>query len=116
MVRKTTAVIAALVLSGCVSGPEPERVYTGLYAEGLETMTFTIDGSEEHWVATGDGIYALQNSSPREYSADGMRVPFSVRARVVGVLSPPGQYGHLGMFRREISISRLVEVLNAGAE
>lgn len=92
-----------------------ELRYTGVYAEGLETMTFRADGVDETWsVASGGALYALQSAAPRvDSESGGERAPFNVRATVRGVLSQPGRYGHLGFFRREITITEVVEVLGS---
>jgi hypothetical protein len=102
-----------LLLGACVSPfHHAERVYTGVYAEGMETMTFRAEGRDETWsVASGGGVYTLQNAAPRVHAAErGPREPFSVRATVRGVVSAPGRYGHLGLFPREITITDVVEV------
>ena len=105
-----------LLLSGCALTPTTQT-YTGVYAEGLETMTFHADGQSEPWsVAGGAGVYALQAAVPPIYSAEGgPRAPFRVRATIRGEVSGPGRYGHLGLFRREISITDVVEVSAADA-
>ena len=104
--------LSFLLLGACVSFDRSERVYTGVYAEGLETMTFRVEGRDDTWsVAGGGGVYTLQNAVPRVYLADGgPREPFSVRATIRGVVSGPGRYGHVGAFPHEITITEVVEV------
>ena len=106
-----------VLLSACASFHGSERVYTGVYAEGLEMMTFRAEGRHETWsVAGGSGVYALQEAAPRIYAADGgPRTPFAVRATIKGELSRRGRYGHVGAFRREITITEVVEVLDNDA-
>ena len=102
------ALIAGLLLclvAACASLGRAERTYTGVYAEGTEVMTFQADGETQTWSVTGPAVAALQNAAPpRPNPWDG----FQIRAIVRGHLSPPGRYGHLGMFRREITITEVV--------
>lgn len=109
-----TFVFAAL-LGACALSPSA-RTYTGIYAEGLETMTFQPEGQNEMWaVAGGDGVYALQAAASHVTSPDGVRAPFRVRATIRGELSRPGRYGHLGFFRRQITITEVLEATPADA-
>lgn len=110
------ALLITTVLGACAINPA-ERTYTGIYAEGLETMTFQPDGREETWaVAGGDGVYGLQAAAPRAYPTEGgPRAPFRVRATIRGEVSRPGRYGHLGLFRRQITITEVLEAAPADA-
>ncbi|HYD89067.1 MAG TPA: hypothetical protein VEA80_16440 [Vitreimonas sp.] len=100
----TTALI--LSLTACASPlSDGGRRYTGVYAEGMETMTFRAEGGDETW-AVVSGFAPLQAAAPpRADPRDG----FSVCATIVGRLSPRGRYGHLGMFPREIEITEVIE-------
>lgn len=98
---------APLVLLAACASPfgASDRRYVGVYSEGLETMTFRADERDEEWSVKG-AFYALQAAAPpRADPTDG----FSVCATVVGRLSPPGRYGHLGLFRRELEVVNVVE-------
>lgn len=104
------AMIASLILclaAACASpGATGERLYTGVYAEGMEIVSFHADGEEGAWaVAGGDGVYALRAAAPpRAQPWDG----FHIRATIRGRLSETGRYGHLGLFTREITITDVV--------
>lgn len=103
--------IAGLVVfvAACVSAPQAQ-VFRGVYAEGPESMTFTPDGRDgERWAATGEGqaLRTLQEAGGRDFSDPFDR--FAIRAEVEGRLSKRGAYGHLGMFQRELVISRVIE-------
>jgi hypothetical protein len=101
---RITMAALMLTLAACAT-PSGEQRYTGLYSEGLETMTFRAEGRDEHWVVSGN-YYALQAAAPpRANPQDG----FSVCATIEGRLSERGRYGHLGMFPREIEITRVIE-------
>lgn len=107
--------LCVVLLSACVSF-HGERVYTGVYSEGREVMLFHADGQEDAWgIASGSTLYALRAAAPQGVSRDGLPPPFSVHARIKGVVSSPGRYGHLGMFRREIIITDVIEVLDDDA-
>lgn len=111
------AFLVPSLLGACALSPAA-RTYTGVYAEGLETMTFEPDGRDETWaVAGGDGVYILQAAAPHVVSAGtGARAPFRVRATIRGELSPAGRYGHLGSFSREITITEVLEAAPADAD
>lgn len=117
MHRLLFAFLVSALLGACAMSPAA-RTYTGIYAEGLETMTFQADGEDETWaVAGGDGVYALQAAAPYVYSADGgARAPFRVRATIRGDLSRAGRYGHLGFFPREITITEVLEAAPTDAD
>jgi hypothetical protein len=115
MKRLLLTFVFAALLGACALSP-PARTYTGIYAEGLETMTFQPEGQNETWaVAGGSGVYALQAAAPHVTSPDGVRAPFRVRATIRGELSRPGRYGHLGFFRRQITITEVLEATPADA-
>lgn len=115
MQRLLFTFVLAAFLGACAMSPAA-RTYTGVYAEGLETMTFQPDGQDETWaVAGGEGVYALQAAAHHVTSPDGVRAPFRVRATIRGELSRPGRYGHLGLFRRQITITEVVEATPADA-
>lgn len=103
-----TIIAAAFVtlLTACASpGGENPRTYSGVYAEGMETMTFRPEGRDEAW-AVRSGYEALQAAAPpRADPNDGFRVCATIEGR----LSERGRYGHLGMFPREIEITRVIE-------
>ncbi|HRE44846.1 MAG TPA: hypothetical protein PKY87_12880 [Terricaulis sp.] len=94
--------------AACASAPRTQ-VFSGVYAEGAESMTFTPDAREgERWAATGesDALRTLQEAGGRDYSDP--FDSFAIRAEVEGRLSPRGSYGHLGMLRRELFITRVI--------
>jgi hypothetical protein len=93
------------LVAACTSVGTDNRLYTGVYSEGMETMTFHADGEAQAWSVTGPAVGALQNAAPaRQNPWDGFRI----RAIVKGELSQPGRYGHLGMYQREITITEVV--------
>lgn len=116
MQRLLFSFVFAALLGACAISPAT-RTYTGIYAEGLESTTFQPDGQDETWaVAGGSGVYALQAAAPRVVSSDGVRAPFRVRATIRGEVSGPGRYGHLGFFRRQITITEVLEAAPADAD
>jgi|GEM_PF-2515817 len=94
------------LLAACASsGGDNPRRYSGVYAEGMETMTFHPEGRDEAW-AVRSGYESLQAAAPpRADPNDGFRVCATIEAR----LSERGRYGHLGMFPREIEITQVIE-------
>jgi hypothetical protein len=90
--------------------------FEGYYASGFEVSSFVPCGmtgnasyGAGYWL-TGttefyDQYYALVQSSgfdPTGYQ--------SVYVRFKGELSPPGHYGHLGGYEREVTVTELLEM------
>lgn len=117
MHRLLIGLLIAALLGACAMSPAA-RTYTGVYAEGLETMTFHPDGSDETWaVAGGDGVHSLQVAAPQIYATQsGAHAPFRVRATIRGEVSRPGRYGHLGFFPRQITITEVLEATPVEAD
>ncbi|MBA3968719.1 MAG: hypothetical protein H0X52_01300 [Gemmatimonadetes bacterium] len=114
-------VCLVLVASGCASGAgagpvasvaeakqgSPTERFSGFYEVGWEKEAFRPCGTQEEWWSWSTG--KIIEEDPRGWG----------RAFVVleGEVSPPGSYGHLGQYRREIVITRVIEVRAApGAE
>jgi len=91
--------------------------FEGYYASGFEVSSFVPCGIAEnasygngYWL-TGttefyDQYYALIQSSGFDQSTGYL----SVYVRFKGELSPPGHYGHLGAYEREVTVTELLEM------
>lgn len=98
------ALACAVLQAGCALVPGPP-VHRGLVSFGFEVEGFTpCDADGQWWVAD-----APADLRERYRDAVGFRYT-PVYVVVEGTLSPPGEYGHLGAYDRQISISRLVEM------
>jgi len=82
---------------------ERTGVFSGRYTIGFETSEFIPCGKEVRWWLTGNlsAINAMLSPS----SGGGMQTVF---IRVTGRLSPPGRYGHLGAYKRELTVDRVL--------
>ena len=99
-------VLSALGLIVCAhSGVASERVFSGRYTVGFETSQFVPCGKDEKWWVTGDlsAINAKMKTSP-----GGEMQTFFVR--VMGSVTPPGRYGHLGAYKRKLTVARVIRV------
>jgi protein-S-isoprenylcysteine O-methyltransferase Ste14 len=100
------AVLAeSLLLFACDEGDS--GMYGGVYLWGFETSSFRVCGSNEFWWASGE-LRRLVEVTP----APGASGVFAV---ISGEVSPPGSYGHLGQYPREITVRKVPRVL-AGAD
>lgn len=107
-------ILAALA---CQALPATTSEFEGTYSSGFEVSSFVpCDYSDEagygvgYWL-TGttefyDQYYALVESSGFDPSTGYL----SVYVRFKGELSPSGDYGHLGMYEREITVTELLEM------
>ncbi len=77
--------------------------FTGVYSLGFELSEFQPSGSECRWWLRGniEPIWAATGSREEMESA-------SVRIAVEGSVSEPGCYGHTGMYRRALTVTRIV--------
>lgn len=106
MRRAFLAGLIALALSACATNTSP-RSFTGVWEWGFETSSFVgTRGEGPYWlVAEGANWEALQ--APIRSSGGG---PWGRVAVVIeGDLSPPGQYGHLGAYERQLRVTRVIE-------
>jgi hypothetical protein len=105
------ALLAALLLSACAAAETHEaretRLYGGVLSIGFEQVAFVADGAAEPWWAsfeaeTWQGAVApLQTRCAMPWGA--------VHLIVEGEVSEPGQYGHLGAYKRELRVTSVRE-------
>jgi hypothetical protein len=91
-------------VAGCSSAPKEVslagEVYRGHFVDGFEVSSFQPCGSaEEWWMDPNDELYRATN-----YRFSHGTVYLEVRGHV----SPPGHYGHLGVYRRELTVRRVL--------
>lgn len=95
--------------------------FEGIYQYAFETSAF-YPGADAcrpatwvtaFWLGAGPGsgfferLNGMVRDAPPEWRyADGV----IVQARFTGSLSPPGQYGHLGQYAREVTVERLLDM------
>jgi uncharacterized protein YceK len=94
---------------GKQAGEYVEGTYAGLYRFGRERSDFKLLGSGEGWWLTGnieEVTRRLAGASVDERPE--LRNP--VFLVVEGDLSKRGHYGHLGAYRRELRVTKVLEV------
>jgi hypothetical protein len=96
--RRWWIVAGPLALGACVSAvsaPAGERI-TGHYSQGFEVDAFRPCRSEESWwVTEGEELRSRYRAlSPQPYQ--------QVYVELRGHAGPPGRYGHLGAYSREL--------------
>lgn len=87
-----------LLLGACASatGPAAER-HRGLYTWGFEVSGFQPCGSSESWWVTAGDLYPrYREVATADYQP--------VYVEVTGEVGPPGRYGHMGAYSREIAV------------
>lgn len=84
--------------------------FEGVYVSGFETSNFTPCGETDvyWWLTPNDDLLAQYNGLQDEPRGRGLG-PF-VRVRVEGLLSPEGEYGHLGASPRELKVTRVLSL------
>ncbi len=104
-------IVIVFVILGC-SSTSPnwptEGVFQGYYTKGFEVSSFTPDGIEEEWWLDGSiGKIVNQMIAPKNETSK-IKSPAYIVVR--GKLSPPGNYGHLGHYNRELVVEEVIEV------
>jgi hypothetical protein len=101
------ALTAPLALAACSAPQSGAQRYTGLYEVGFERQAFTDDASGETWWVT---LSPQAQEAMRAARPAGATTPFGwrIRAEVEGVLSAEGSYGHLGAYKRQLAITRVL--------
>jgi len=92
-------------LCGCVTPPEPQTqvgTFRGYYTKGSEVSVFSPCGRRELWWVTGHSEPLLAAvTSPRGL------VGGTIYTEFTGELSPPGSFGHLGAYRRQVTVQHM---------
>jgi hypothetical protein len=107
VVRSWGLAVLITVAAGCSSVDDPrDGSFGGVYISAFETSSFRPCGSADSWWLT-DASGALFNQLPSANSPPFLRVAF---VRVEGQRSGRGQYGHLGAYPFELTVSAVLEV------
>jgi hypothetical protein len=108
MVRMFFLGVLALTLAAC-AGPSATGLqrFSGTWDWHFETSAFTTDAGEgPYWLAAEGETWEQLNAPLREAG----RGPWGrVHLVVEGRLGPPGRYGHLGAYERELHVMRVIE-------
>ena len=110
MKRAFLAGLMALALSACVNAAPGPDTFTGVWNWGFETSSFTTTrGAGPYWlVATGDTQQQL--TAPLHPAGSPWGSPWGRVAIVVeGTLSPPGHYGQMGAYSRQLTVTRVID-------
>ena len=81
------------------------REFSGIYERAFERSDFAIDDASCRVWLTGDLTRACEAVGGCQ---KGSR--FTMRLRVRGTISPPGRYGHLGMYAQELHVNEVTSV------
>ncbi|MBC8138244.1 MAG: hypothetical protein H8F28_20380 [Fibrella sp.] len=105
--------LLAISLSGCGGSTRDDdrlaskSTFRGMFTDGFEKAAFRPCGSDEsYWVAGNtQPIYAL--ILPNGVPVSPAPVT-EVYVEVEGTLSPRGEFGHLGMYERELTVDQVL--------
>lgn len=104
--KRAVLPLLSLALAGACAftGPGASTEYAGVYSQGFEVDSFQPCGSpEQWWVTRGEELRErYRQVATRPYE----EVYVVVRGRV----GPPGHYGHMGAYARELSVDEVVQV------
>ena len=110
MIRKLLPLLALSTLAS--ASPHPSETFTGHYTVQWEVMAFNPCDSEDAWWVADPGRLSAE---VREVLGDSVEYG-TVYARVSGELSEPGRWGHMGRYRRMLSVKEVVEVRRAARD
>jgi len=103
--RRFSLVVGMLALVGCATPASVQR-YTGDLVWSFETSAFTTDDGQGPWWLAGEGEAWRAVVAPL---ARGQRSPWGRLHLVIeGQLSPPGHYGQLGAYQRQLRVVRVI--------
>ena len=113
--RRSISVAFIVLLAAAASGCDlvgdifsEEKVYRGRVAFGFEASDFSPCGSDALWWITGsDETYTELYDSYRALGVDWYQHAY---AEVRGSRSGKGEYGHLGIYSRELEVEEVLEV------
>ena len=103
--RIVIASLLLLALGACATASL--RTYSGVYVVGQDmTALYSYDGGDPYWVSADPDVQqAMQAPIPQPFDPGATA---RVIVEVQGVESPPGIYGHLGAYTRELHVTRVV--------
>jgi hypothetical protein len=102
-----------------VPGDEQPRVFDGVYYTSFEVEAFSErvgcggGDPDAYWVeaAPDSGFYEAVRAYRAAHPDEFPRAPFGqYRVRFAGHLSPPGHYGHLAGYARQVTVEQVLEV------
>ena len=98
--------LLALGLASCATAPST-RSFTGVWTWHFETSSFTTStGEGPYWLVASGSVWEELNA-PIRASGQG---PYGRVAIVIeGTLSEQGRFGHLGNYRHEIRVNRVLD-------
>lgn len=110
--------LAALACQTLAPTPGPTTdEFEGYYASGFEVSSFVPCGMSQdasygigYWLNGTSDFYERYTTLVQSSGHDPATGYFSVYVRFTGELSPPGHYGHLGAYEREITVTELLEI------
>ncbi|GAB4579990.1 MAG: hypothetical protein Fur0022_27290 [Anaerolineales bacterium] len=111
--------LAALTCQTLSPTPGPTTgEFEGYYSSGFEVSAFVpCDGGEPapgfvpgYWLNGTSDFYDQYDALVESSDHDPITGSLSVYVRFNGELSPPGHYGHLGAYEREITVTELLEM------
>ncbi|MBL9098018.1 MAG: hypothetical protein JNK07_13895 [Alphaproteobacteria bacterium] len=116
LTRRTMMIATPLALAAAAAATRAvaqSATYTGTYVDGFEVQSFIAEGSKEAWWLEGstDVMTALRAPRPAERKSFSA---YRIRATVEGTLSEPGAYGHLGAYKRKLTVTRVISAAMAG--
>jgi len=93
-------------LGPATEADSPEhQTYKGYYVWGFERSEFRpINDLEQRWWLSG----AIENCPFLNFNQERYSPWHQTYLEVQGVLSPPGQYGHLAFYKRELTIVKAI--------
>jgi hypothetical protein len=108
MRRALLAGLLAMALSACATAPSPAtHRYSGTWDWHFETSSFTTDDAEGPWWLHAEGEAWEQLNAPFRRAGE---APWGrLHVVVEGELSPPGHYGHMAAYDRELRVTRVIE-------
>ena len=111
-------VVTAVFFSAACPAPtnpsEGAGTFTGLYLQGFEVAAFAPCGSGSPTSQNGYWVVGSADFNQRYNALATTRGPNAfgpvVYAKFTGTLSPEGRYGHLGAYKREITVVAVSEM------
>ena len=118
LTMRLVAILLVFMLASCSSEPEPTiattsiesptqpqpETYVGYYIFGFERSEFVPqENREESWWLSGRINCDVLTFNQERFSPWGQ-----VYVEIQGVVSPVGHYGHMGFYKREITLTNTV--------